>query len=302
MENQMVRHPTRKQATKPQEKRKKNGRYMSKSARGLGIFCHGAGPLGAMGFAMSFSLTLGCSSVPTTFHPREAIAPSQWSYHSFNQVLERAVHAGQVDYSVVDADSRFTEYTRQLDHIDPTGLSTREEQIAFWINAYNAFAIQGILDGESPVPYVGWYRYFKLRRYAVGGATVSLYDLEHEILRRQFNEPRVHFAIVCASRSCPKLQAWAYEGHQLERQLDRATREFIADSTRNRFDRQGKVAYLSKIFDWFKEDFVGNTGSVPAFIARYVEDPGLAHDLAVGLYRIEYVKYDWSLNGLAPPR
>lgn len=259
-----------------------------------------------MGSIMNRSVSLGlafilagCASVPTSFHPRDPISPPGFSHHAFDAVVRSAVSNGQVNYRAIQSDLRFRQYLDQLDRIDPNSFS-REHRLAFWINAYNAFAIKGILDGESPAPYVGWYRYFKARDYAVGGARVNLYDLEHGILRKQFNEPLVHFAIVCASASCPKLQPWAYDGATLDRQLDEAVRGFINDPARNRFDRQQKVASLSMIFKWFESDFAGAAGSVLAFIAPYVNDPELARELSQPGYRIEYLEYDWSLNGLPP--
>jgi len=172
--------------------------------------------------------------------------------------------------------------------------------LAFWINAYNAFAVKGILDHYSPMTLWGRYRYFIGRDYQVGGATINLYDLERQVLIEQFHEPLIHFAIVCASASCPKLQPWAYQPDQLDRQLDQVAREFINDPTRNRFDRQQKIASLSMIFQWFEKDFSVAAGSVLSYVARYVDDPELAKDLAQPGYRVEYLEYDWSLNGTAP--
>lgn len=242
----------------------------------------------------------GCSSVPERFSPSSQIDPTQVSHQILDDVLHASVQDGQVNYPRLQEDDRFTAYLALLDRVDPRALSPERDRLAFWINAYNAFAIKGILDGESPAPYIGWYRYFKTRKYAIGGAKLNLYDLEHEILRKQFREPRVHFAIVCASVSCPKLQSTAYEGGKLDHQLGQVARAFINDTTRNRFDRQQKIAYLSKVFDWFEEDFAASAGSVPQFLARYVQDAEVARDLAAGLYRIEYLEYDWSLNGIAP--
>ena len=273
---------------------------LSKSARHLKIFRFGTGAVALALFFVALWLT-GCSSIPATFHPKHPLPPTEMNHQLWRQVLENSVTDGLVNYPVIQNEERFGAYLRLLDRVDPTSLSSRDQQLAFWINAYNAFAIQGILDGESPAPYIGWYYYFKLHGYAVGGEMINLYDLEHAILRAQFNEPRVHFAIVCASVSCPKLQPWTYEGRQLERQLDEVAREFVNDPSRNRFDRQRKVAYLSKIFDWFREDFVASTGSVQKFVARYVQDPELAQDLIADMYRIEYLEYDWGLNG-TPPR
>jgi hypothetical protein len=179
-------------------------------------------------------------------------------------------------------------------------LPRRQDQLAFWINAYNAFAVKGILDHYSPMTLWGRYRYFIGRDYQVGGTIINLYDLERQVLIEQFHEPLMHFAIVCASTSCPKLQPWAYQPDQLDHQLDHAARGFINDPTRNRYDRQQKVVSLSMIFQWFEKDFAGAAGSVLAYIARYVDDPELAKELAQPGYRIEYLEYDWSLNGIPP--
>jgi Protein of unknown function, DUF547 len=288
------------ETAKIQGKWKKNGMWLSKSARGLRIFRWRRGTVAAE-LCLLIMLVAGCSSIPATFHPKDPLPPSAVTHQLWHQVLEASVRDGHVNYPAIQRENRLDAYLRQLDRIDPASLPTRDEQLAVWINAFNAFAIQGILDGESPVPYVGWYRYFKVREYAVGGAAVTLYDLEHTILRKQFNEPRVHFAIVCSSVSCPKLQSWAFEGRQLSQQLDQVAREFVNDTSRNRFDRQRKIAYLSKIFDWFEQDFVASAGSVQKFVARYVQDPEVARNLVADTYRLEYLEYDWSLNG-TPPR
>jgi len=241
-----------------------------------------------------------CSTVPMTFHPSDPIPPDRVTHRLLDDVLERAVSQGHVNYPEIRRDAKFEEYLAQLNHIDPTSLPFPNGQLAFWINAYNAFAIQGILDGLTPAPYLGWYRYFKSREYGVGGQRLTLSDLEHEILRGRFREPRIHFAIVCASASCPALPSSAYHSEDLDRQLDLAAQRFINDSSRNRFDRSNKVARLSKIFDWFEEDFTAAAGSVQKYVSRYVNDPELGQEISNVPYRIEYLGYDWSLNGIAP--
>ncbi len=255
----------------------------------------------ALVLLMMGCIQVGCASLPERWPPSHRIDPAQMTHAAFHNLLQVSVRDGQVDYPAFQADPQFGAYLAQLDRIDPRGLDTDADRLAFWINAYNAFAIKGILDGLTPAPYLGWYRYFKARDYVVGGARVNLYDLEHEILRKQFQEPRVHFAIVCASISCPALQPWAYEGTVLDRQLDEAARRFVNDPAKNRFDPGKRVAALSKIFDWFEEDFAA-AGSVQQFLARYVEDAELARGLRDGLYRVEYLEYDWSLNGIGPRR
>lgn len=256
-----------------------------------------------MKFRMTFALTVllsACATVPRSFTPTEPIAADRASHEAWDQIVQAHVHDGQVDYPAIQAGGRLEGYLKDLDRIDPNKLPSRQDQLAFWINAYNAFAVKGILDGYSPASLWGRYRYFIGRDYRVGGSTINLYDLERGVLIPQFHEPLMHFAIVCASASCPKLQPWAYRADQLDRQLDEAARAFVNDPTRNRFDRRQKVASVSMIFKWFEEDFAAAAGSVLVFVARYVADPDLARELAEPGYDIEYLDYDWSLNG-APP-
>ena len=240
----------------------------------------------------------GCSSVPRTYHPVQPIEPPSFSHDLFDQVLRAHVTDGRVRYPDLGRDGHFRQYLAQLNRVDPTGLPTRSDRIAFWINAYNAFAVQGIVDGYSPGTLWGRYRFFIALKYRVGGEPVDLYDLERKILI-PFQEPRVHFAIVCASHSCPKLQSWTYRGDRLEEQLDHVARAFVNDPNRNRFDRDRRIAHLSKIFDWYGDDFAAQAGSVQGFVARYIDDPLLAKEVAAS-YTVEFLEYDWSLNGVAP--
>ena len=242
----------------------------------------------------------GCSTVPRTFQPVDPIAPDRVSHQAWDRIVQAHVHDGQVDYPAIQADGTLDGYVRELNRIDPTRLLGRQDQLAFWINAYNAFAVKGILDHYSPMTLWGRYRYFIGRDYQVGGTTINLYDLERHVLIEQFHEPLMHFAIVCASTSCPKLQPWAYQPEQLDRQLVQVAKAFINDPTRNRFDRKLKTASLSMIFQWFEKDFSAVAGSVLAYVARYVDDPELAKELRQPDYRIEYLDYDWSLNGIPP--
>lgn len=245
-------------------------------------------------------LMVGCSTVPRSFHPVEPIAPNDFSHRLFDDVLRAHVRDGVVNYPAIKGNDRFRTYIGQLDRVDPNSLPARQDRLAFWINAYNAFAIQGILDGYSPMTLVGRYRYFIARTYRVGGAEIDLYDLEQKILIPEFREPRIHFAIVCASSSCPGLHSWAYRADMLEEQLEQSARDFINDPTRNRFDRGRKVAYLSMIFKWFEEDFVAQSGSLLRYVKRYVADPEVTRDLEANAYTVEFLDYDWRLNGPPP--
>lgn len=212
----------------------------------------------------------------------------------FDSIVKKHVNDGVVDYPAIADDPAFTQYLDEL--AQPLVTKSRDEQLAFWINGYNALAIRGILDGLSPGTFFGRIGYFKNAKYSIGGRTTNLDDLERKVII-PFKEPRIHFAINCASASCPKLVSYVYTAKQLDQQLETVTRNFINDSSRNRFDRQNKVAHLSKIFDWFKKDFNQHSGSVQKYVAQFVDDPVLAEELSNEQYQIKFLKYDWSLNG-----
>ena len=246
-----------------------------------------------------FLIATGCTTVPTSFTPSNPIPPNQFSHEAWQNLLRTHVRDGVVDYPAIQGQGYLTSYLALLDRVNPTQWAAHD-RLAFWINAYNAFAIKGILDHSSPGTLFGRYQYFIAREYQVGGQTVNLYSLEREILIAQFHEPRMHFAIVCALASCPKLQSWAYEGRLLNQQLDRVTSEFVNDPSRNQFNRSKKVAILSMIFKWFAKDFEARSGSVLNFVGEYVQDTSLKQDLSAADYTVEFLDYDWSLNGPPP--
>ena len=123
------------------------------------------------------TILAGCSTVPTSFSPSRPLATPEFSHQVFDTVVRTYVRNGQVNYPVIQVDRRFTQYLDQLDRVDPNSLP-REDRLAFWINAYNAFAIKGIVDGYTPGTLVGRYRYFIGRDYRVGGKSVNLYGVE----------------------------------------------------------------------------------------------------------------------------
>ena len=250
---------------------------------------------------LTIFLLTGCSTIPETFVPPDPIAPHNFTTQSFDRALRDHVHDGVVDYPALAGDQDFVSFINQIQHVAPQQLPTPDHRLAFWINVYNALAIQGILDGSSPETLIGRYTFFIGDKYLVGGASLNLYDLEQDLLIPRFTEPRIHFAIVCASQSCPKLQSGAYTAEDLDHQLTSSARNFINDPTRNRFDRVHHIAYLSKIFDWFSKDFANHSGSLLEYVARFVSDPDLAAELRQIPYTIEFLPYDWSLNGIPLP-
>jgi hypothetical protein len=217
-------------------------------------------------------------------------------YKLLDEVLLYNVRNGYVDYDGIRAHPKFAEFVRQVGEPQPEPSDSRQEQLALYINAYNAFAIQGILDGYSPATRFGRFRYFKGRYYRLFGEETTLDALEHKRMR-PLGDPRIHFAIVCAAISCPRLASRAYLPETLDAQLDEAARRFINDHTRNRFDVAMTTAFLSPIFDWFREDFEKSAGSVTQYVAQYVDDTAVRAALLDGRLTVRYLPYDWELNG-----
>ncbi|MEM7401711.1 MAG: DUF547 domain-containing protein [Pseudomonadota bacterium] len=215
----------------------------------------------------------------------------------FNRVLEGNVINGQVDYSAIKLHPEFKPYIDSL-KAKPT-FNNQNEELTYWINAYNALVIKGILEGGSPSTFFGRNSFFKGDQYQLADMFINLNDLERKVII-PIGEPRIHFAINCASSSCPKLRPQVFTADELDTQLEHAANEFINDTSRNKFDSERKIARISKIFDWFEEDFVKHSGSVQKYLSQYVNNSEIAEHLRNEEYKIKYLKYDWSLNGTKP--
>ncbi len=211
------------------------------------------------------------------------------------------VRLNVVDYSAMGRDKRFRELLDALDGFDPEDLGTRAERLAFWINVYNIFAISKVLEGypvESIRDLGGIFKsVWKQKAGTIGGRSYSLDEIEHEILR-PLGEPRIHFAIVCASVSCPDLATEPFEAEYIDAQLERGARSFLKNPAKGvRVDDSGRTVYISSIFKWFAGDFEP-LGGVKAFISGRVE-PDVRKRLTSPAYSIDYLDYDWSLNDSA---
>jgi hypothetical protein len=227
------------------------------------------------------------------------VAPERFSHAALDSVLVRILRDGRVDYGGLSRDhGTLDRYLSALAAADPDGWP-RGEQIAFWVNAYNARVLdrvirrpglKSVLDvgKKLGVPTLGFFH----EKRPTAGHDRSLDDIEHRILRARFHEPRIHFVLNCAAVSCPVLPARALTGAELETDLEAATHRFLADSTRNRIE-PGRGLWLSTIFKWYGDDFRATDGSVQAFIERHWPGSGpFAPDLPV-----RFLDYDWSLNG-----
>lgn len=217
-------------------------------------------------------------------------------YGAFDELLLHHVRDGLVDHEGIEANPQFRSFVQQVGEIDAGTLPEHNDQLTFYINAYNVLVIQGILDGYSPAKLFGRNKFFKSKQYIVMEKKIDLFDLERKILI-PMGESGIHFAIVCASTSCPALSNRAYLPETLDRQLDEAARRFVNDISRNHFDLPGRTAYVSKIFDWYREEFEATAGSLQRFLASYVENAEVAEALGNDKFDIRFLKYDWNLNG-----
>lgn len=211
-------------------------------------------------------------------------------------VFAAHVNDGYVDYPEIARNVRFHKYLEAIAEVDLATLGDEREQLAFWINVYNALAVKQIIDGMSPIGTLGRMKFFRTTNHRVGARNFDLQDIEDDILYKA-GEPRVHFAMVNASYSAAKLRSGAYRADELEQQLEEQTRDFVRDVRKNRFSMELRQAKVSQIFEWRKADFGGDDAGVLAFLARYVADEALAAELAGGRFTVKYLEYEWSING-----
>jgi hypothetical protein len=229
-----------------------------------------------------------------------------FDHSTFDQVLKTYVNnQGRVDYNGIAKDQPFKAYMESLKTAQADSMS-RDGQLAFWINAYNAVTIDKVIKWKPKksvrqtfVPGV-WTgtKFFTTREHTVAGQRLGPDDIEHEILRKQFKDPRIHFAIICASSSCPRLPQFAYTDENVQAKLEDETRKYINSDRGTQIDSAKNTLYLSKLFDWFAGDFEAKSGSVLDFIKPYLDQKALA--FIEKKPKIKYIHYDWALNAQAP--
>lgn len=206
----------------------------------------------------------------------------------WDELLQKYVNKqGLVDYDGLKGDMRFQRYTTVLQKITPESDWTEEQHKAYWINAYNAFAIKLVIDNSPIRSIMDLDEPFDKKFIKIGSRTFSLNEIENEMLRKRYNDPRIHFGVNCASMSCPKLYNRAFTAENIEKALDKLTEEFVNNPEQNKIEKDR--VEVSKIFDWYKEDFTQD-GSLISFLNKYseVEIDSNAE--------VSYKEYDWSLN------
>jgi len=211
-----------------------------------------------------------------------------------------AIVGTRVDYPALAADPRWAAVIGALRGVDPKRLEGRDAKLAFFINAYNILAIQTVVSNYpvESIRDVGSFFSPVWGRKAgrIGSRAYTLEEIEHEILR-PMGDPRIHTAIVCASTSCPSLMREPFTRARVGAQLDASVHAFLARPEKGmRIDREADTVWLSKIFDWFADDF-DSGGGVLAFVRRYSASETQAWlDARRAEIEIEYFDYDWRLN------
>lgn len=206
----------------------------------------------------------------------------------WDQLLKKYVaDNGKVNYKGFKQDAKLLNgYIDYLATKIPSENWIKQEKLAYFINVYNANTIKLIIDNYPTKSIKDIKNPWSKNRIKIGEEDFSLEDIEHKILRKM-NEPRIHFAINCASASCPKLLNIAYKADNIETLLEKATKDFISDSDKNKISKEN--VQLSKIFDWYKKDFTKN-GSLIDYINQYCK---FKIDSDAKIY---YLDYDWNLN------
>jgi len=236
------------------------------------------------------------ASAPATRSPAGRI---NWRPISlvWQEAIGVSIRGGKVDYTKLkdaEREKRLKTYVELL--AQPRRLETRDKEMAFWLDAYNACVIAGIVERYPKIKSVMEVKdFFTAKRWEVNGAKRSLSEIENDIIRPKFKDPRVHFILVCGARSCPPLQPYAMNGFALQRDLDWATRQVVNDPRYVQIDAKAKRLRLTRIMSWHKQDFVDKYGSLEAFLLRYLGEPERSQ-LKQGEYSIEFMPYDWSLN------
>ncbi len=236
-------------------------------------------------------LLISCFFLAINIFAQKAPSHQQW-----DKLLKKHVNAsGMVNYKGFLKDkSELDAYLKTLSDNAPQKSWNKNDQKAFWINAYNAYTVSLILKHYpvKSIKEIGGKIYkvntaWDIKFINIGGEKYDLNNIEHKILRKKFDDPRIHFVIVCASMSCARLSRDAYTGDKVEAQLEAETKDFINDKSKNNIT--SSKAELSKYFSWYKGDFTNN-GSVTDYINKYSQTKITANT------KISSLDYNWSLN------
>jgi hypothetical protein len=231
--------------------------------------------------------------------------PAMPDVAQYERVLTEYVRDdGRVNYAGIKSSGALAEFTKQLAAVSPDShpalFPSREAKLAYWINAYNALVLHSFA-ADYPAKRqrlgntLGRGLFFYKTKHSVGGRGRSLAEIEDHSIRNM-GDPRIHFAIVCASAGCPALSRRAYRPETLNAQLEAETKKYFSESRNFSIDTTRREVKLPKIFEWFKDDFGKTDDKVIDFVARY--RPNEAAQLRSGRWKLAYSEYDWSPNDI----
>ncbi|MEG4839913.1 DUF547 domain-containing protein [Microcoleus sp. B9-D4] len=226
-------------------------------------------------------------------------------FTTWDELLQRYVDDfGRVNYRGWKAEGAdvLRVWLESLADVDLADGTDADARLALWLNAYNAIAISQVLE-VYPIAsirpkvlgipnWLSFLDFFTRSNSIIGGKKHSLNQIEHAILRPEFAEPRIHFALVCASVGCPLLRRGAYFPESVRTQLEADASRFIHNPDKVRYDAEKKTLFLSKIFKWYGEDFVKAAGSVAEYVGGYLGPEATVGDG----WAIVFLPYDWNLN------
>ncbi|MCZ6673853.1 MAG: DUF547 domain-containing protein [Verrucomicrobia bacterium] len=228
------------------------------------------------------------------------VALAKFDHSLFDEILKTHVKSGLVNYVALKEDKRLENYLALLSEADLALLDTREEKMAFWINAYNAYTLKlivahyptaSILD----IPHKKYESPWEIPLAKVAGQTHTLDHIENGILRVKFPDSRIHYALVCAARSCPQLRSEAYTEERLYDQMNEQGTWFMEN--RNSFDLKTRTMNLSKVFEWYAVDFGEDASETLRTIAPFT-NPSIRESIEKNskAWKITFSEWDWRLN------
>jgi len=227
------------------------------------------------------------------FAPLAFSGGPMFNHSLLDSVLDEYVENGRVEYRrLVNNQPTLNTYLRKVSDFSPAYLYAlpKRESVAFYINVYNALVLKAVVE-EYPVSSIKKvHKIWKKKKFPIAGKGVTLDEIE-ETLRFNFKDPRIHFALVRGSRSCPKLLSQAYTGDNINKLLNRQTYRFIDDKSNVRFDRRNNVLYVSPIFKEYSQDF----GDVLAYVTRYMSKRKASY-LRRKQPTVKYIKHNWNIN------
>jgi hypothetical protein len=225
-----------------------------------------------------------------------------YDFSEMDNFLKNYVSDGKVKYSEVINDKALDKINNELKTFEPYSISDDKERLAFWINVYNLYTIDlitqyypvnSILEIEEKTGTNPWnMKFIEL----AGGRKFSLDEIEKEIIIPKYNEPRIHYALVCAAESCPVIIAEAYTPEKLDSQFDTQAKIFINDKNKNYLNEKENVLYLSMIYKWYGRDFIKKDSSVVDHVKKYINEGDKEFINLNDTKQLEYLDYSWKLN------